>query len=549
MTEATEVGSTTNRYELLAKLATGGMAEIFLARANLAGVQRYVVLKRVLQHRAENTHFVQMFLDEARLSAQLQHANIAQVHDIGIAGSSFFFTMEYVHGVSLSVLVRTVTGKGAVIPIPHVLTTIAGAGVGLHYAHEKLGLDGKPLGIVHRDVSPSNLMITYEGTVKVVDFGIAKAAHRNADTQLGTVKGKLSYMSPEQCRGIELDRRSDLFSLGIVMWEMLTGTRLFKRETEYDHMEAIVLGPTPPPSSVRDDVPPELDAIVLKLLAKSPADRYQTAEELVEAIEGYAMMTSAMLSTTALGKFVREQCGRRPEPWLAVSASEDHEVLTVSTPVPRLEGETITVPAPPRAAGASVAPVGTSAIPSTASYSYGALAQPQLVSLPAKRRYGWWLVVAAAAGGAVWYAATRASNKPEAPPPHPIEAAAPAPVTAPPPPALVAPPTVADPPVVAPPDPIAAAFADKRFADVITACQDRELSPADAAACVTAACNVHDVASARKWLAQVAPAERATAMQACKPTSRPSRPATTAKPEEHPHSKPDCDTNPLACQF
>jgi len=520
------------------------MAEIYLARANLAGVQRYVVLKRVLQQRAENTHFVQMFLDEARLSAQLQHANIAQVHDIGIAGASFFFTMEYVHGVSLTELLRTTISKGVAIPIPHVLTVIAGAAVGLHYAHEKLGLDGKPLGIVHRDVSPSNLMITYEGTVKLVDFGIAKAAHRGADTQLGTVKGKLSYMSPEQCRGIELDRRSDLFSLGIVMWEMLTGARLFKRETEYDHMEAIVLGPTPPPSSVRGDVPRELDAIVLKLLAKSPADRYQTAEELVEAIEGYAMTTSAMLSTTALGKFVREMCGRRPEPWLAVSSSENHEVLTVSTPMPRLEGETITMPAPARGVAAAAA----SAIPSTATYSYGALAQPELVPLPARRRYGWWLVLAAAAGGAIWFATTRTSDRSEPPAAHasePLHAPA---VTPPPAPPAPPAPVVAAPDAPAP-DPIASAFADRRYADVVSACQNRELSPSDAAACVTAACSVHDVTSAKKWLAQVAPAERSTAMQSCKVTARPTRPSTTAKPDEHPHGKPDCDTNPLACQF
>jgi serine/threonine protein kinase len=543
VTEPTEVGSTTNRYELLAKLATGGMAEIYLARANLAGVQRFVVLKRVLQQRAENTHFVQMFLDEARLSAQLQHANIAQVHDIGIAGTSFFFTMEYVHGVSLSELVRRASAKGVAMPIPYVLTVITGAGVGLHYAHEKLGLDGKPLGIVHRDVSPSNLMITYEGTVKVVDFGIAKAAHRNAnDTKIGTVKGKLSYMSPEQCRGTELDRRSDLFSLGIVMWEMLTGARLFKRETEYEHMEAIVLGPTPRPSSVREDVPRELDAIVLKLLAKSPAERYQTAEELVEAIEGYAMTTSAMLSTTALGKFVREMCGRRPEPWLAVPSSEDHEVLTVSTPVPLLEGETITVPAPAHVASS---PLADGTIPSTASYSYGALAQPQVVPLPNRRRYAWGLIVAAVAGAVVWYATTRGGDKAEVSPPHAAEVVPP---PAPPPPTAPATATVVAPPDAAPPDPIATAFGDKRYADVVAACHDRELSPGDAAACVAAACNVHDVANARKWLAQVAPPERAGAMQACKPAGKPPR-AAPVKADEHAHAKPDCDTNPLACQF
>jgi serine/threonine protein kinase len=195
-----EVGSTTNSYEVLAKLATGGMAEIFLARASAAGVDRYVVLKRVLHQRAQDLHFIQMFLDEARLAAQLQHANIAQVHDIGKLGDSFFFTMEYVHGETVGALIRK-AGSGKPIPISVVLTIVAGAAAGLHHAHERVGTDGVPLGIVHRDVSPSNLMISYESTVKLVDFGVAKATHKVAETQSGTVKGKISYLSPEQCRG------------------------------------------------------------------------------------------------------------------------------------------------------------------------------------------------------------------------------------------------------------------------------------------------------------------------------------------------------------
>src|SRR5262249_17349138 len=155
------------------------------------------------------------------------------------------------------------------IPISVVLTIVAGAAAGLHHAHERVGTDGVPLGIVHRDVSPSNLMISYEGTVKLVDFGVAKATHKVAETQAGTVKGKISYLSPEQCRGREIDRRSDLFSLGIVMWELLTGERMFKRGSDYEQMEAIVMNPTDAPSTRRADVPAEVDAIITKLLQKS----------------------------------------------------------------------------------------------------------------------------------------------------------------------------------------------------------------------------------------------------------------------------------------
>ncbi|HEV7557886.1 MAG TPA: serine/threonine-protein kinase, partial [Kofleriaceae bacterium] len=213
VSQTSTIGSTTNSYEILAKLATGGMAEIFLARASAAGVERYVVLKRVLHHRAQDVNFLQMFLDEARLAAQLQHANIAQVHDIGKLGDSFFFTMEYVHGETVASLIRRANKLERRIPIACVLAIIAGSAAGLHHAHERIGIDGTPLHIVHRDVSPSNLIISYEGTVKLVDFGVAKATHQTSETQSGTVKGKISYLSPEQCRGRSIDRRSDLFSL------------------------------------------------------------------------------------------------------------------------------------------------------------------------------------------------------------------------------------------------------------------------------------------------------------------------------------------------
>ena len=332
-----EVGSSANSYEILAKLASGGMAEIFLARgASTTGVERYVVLKRILRSRAHDQAFVRMFLDEARLAAQLQHPNIAQVYDIGKLGDSYFFTMEYVHGETVRALLQRSHALRTPIPIGSVLVVIAGAAAGLHHAHERIGLDGRPLGIVHRDVSPSNLIVSYEGSVKLVDFGVAKAAHRSQETRSGTVKGKISYLSPEQCRGAPIDKRSDLFSLGIVLWEMLTTERLYKRDSDFNAMAAIVSEEVPPPSTRRPDIPPELDALSLKLLAKNPDDRFQSADEVHEAIEGIAVRLGTALSSAALARYLRDLFGQRPEPWIEMQSRETHpEVFTVtSEPIP-----------------------------------------------------------------------------------------------------------------------------------------------------------------------------------------------------------------------
>ena len=333
---AAEVGSTANDYEILAKLATGGMADIFLARgASVAGVERYCVLKRILRDAAGDAQLVQMFLDEARLAAQLQHPNIASVYDVGKLGDSYFFTMEYVHGETVGSLIQRSVDGDRLLPLACVLTIVAGAAAGLHHAHERNGVDGRALQIVHRDVSPSNLMVSYEGSVKVVDFGVAKAAHRASETRSGRVKGKISYMSPEQCRSQPLDRRSDLFSLGIVMWEMLTGDRLYRRDSDFAIMTAIIDEAPVSPSVVRPDVPREVDDIVRRLLAKPAADRFQSAAEVVDQIEAVALRAGMMLSTAALGRFVGELFGRRPEPWLELesgSGSAQTELASESAP-------------------------------------------------------------------------------------------------------------------------------------------------------------------------------------------------------------------------
>lgn len=318
-----EVGSSASQYKVLAKLAVGGMAEIFLAKAaSGAGVERYVVLKRILRERANDAAFVQMFLEEARLAAQLNHPNVAQVYDVGRLGDSYFFTMEYVHGETVRSLIKRARGLRRSLPLGIVLTILTGTAAGLHHAHGRLGLDGRPLGIVHRDVSPSNLMVSYEGSIKVVDFGVAKAENRATETRSGTVKGKISYLSPEQCRTVSVDRRSDLFSLGIVVWEMLTGERLYRRGSDFETMSAIVDEPPAPPSRWRPELPPELDALVLGLLAKDAAARFQSADDVVHAAEMVAASCQLPLSTSALSRFMRELFGDRPEPWLEVEAPD-----------------------------------------------------------------------------------------------------------------------------------------------------------------------------------------------------------------------------------
>jgi serine/threonine protein kinase len=317
---------------VLALLATGGMAEIYLARGeSAAGVERYVVLKRILREKATDASFVDMFLDEARLAAQLQHPNVAQVYDIGKLGESLFFTMEYVHGETLRTLLQRNVDVGGQVPLGCVLAIAQGAAAGLHHAHERNGVDGKPLGIVHRDVSPSNLMISFEGTVKLVDFGVAKATRRSQETRSGTVKGKISYLSPEQCQGLPLDRRSDLFSLGIVLWETITGQRLFKRDSDFDTMKAIVDSPAPPLRSVRPDVPIELDALVQKLLAKRMEDRYQSGDELHDDIDAIAVRAGVSMSASVLGRYLKEVFGSRPEPWVELAAAQEADTLDPNT--------------------------------------------------------------------------------------------------------------------------------------------------------------------------------------------------------------------------
>jgi serine/threonine protein kinase len=294
------------------------MADVLIARSTgIEGFERHVVLKRIRAEQARDKRFVEMFLDEARLAASLHHMNIGQVHDIGTDDGEYFFAMEYIHGEDLRKILQHAAQRDTTIPIDHIVTIVASCAAALHYAHEHRGADRKPLGLVHRDVSPANILIGYDGNVKVVDFGIAKATQRTTETHSGLLKGKVAYMSPEQCLGNPVDRRSDIFCLGIVLYELVTIRRLFKGANDFLTMSAITHGEIPRPSVYRPDIHPQLEAIILKALAATPEQRYQTADDMRAALEHYAAHAGLRTSTTALADFMRTTFGNRPEPWAA----------------------------------------------------------------------------------------------------------------------------------------------------------------------------------------------------------------------------------------
>src|SRR5687767_4766233 len=298
-------------------LAAGGMARIYIARTTgIGSFERHVVLKLITPERANDLTAVNMFLDEARLAASLNHQNVAQVFEVGEEAGIHYLAMEYVHGQDLRAVLAKAGSQGTRIPLELSLTVVAGAAAGLNHAHERRGPDGQPLGIVHRDVSPSNIMIGYDGAVKLLDFGIAKATARSVETQSGIIKGKFAYMAPEQCRGRDVDKRSDVFSLGIILYEISTQHRCFRADSDFDTMHRIVTGDVVRPTRLVPNYPPALEAIVMKALAVDVTQRFQSGGHLLEALEGYAMQNRTPLSTMGLGRFMRELFGEVPEPWL-----------------------------------------------------------------------------------------------------------------------------------------------------------------------------------------------------------------------------------------
>jgi eukaryotic-like serine/threonine-protein kinase len=272
------------RYRLLAIIGRGGMATLYLALQE--GIERFrkvVALKRVLPRLSSSRPALEMFLAEARLAAKLDHPNIVATYELGQVNGDYFISMEYLPGEDVRSILHHAKKQEHQIPIEIAITLIKQVANALHHAHELRGTDGRPMGLVHRDVSPSNVLVTYHGAVKLVDFGIARA-ERGAESA-APFQGKFAHSAPEQLQGTKIDRRSDLFCVGILLWELLTGTRLFKGATAEEVAEAVMSSEIPPPSALRPAVPPELDALVNRALARRAEDRFQTAAEIYEALD------------------------------------------------------------------------------------------------------------------------------------------------------------------------------------------------------------------------------------------------------------------------
>jgi len=296
------------RYRVVEEIGIGGMATVHLARMDgPGGFQKWVAIKRIHPNLVEDDQFVDMFLDEARIAAGINHANVAQVFDLGKDEGTYWIAMEYLHGEPLREIMRRCEERNQLISVDVASRICADAAEGLHAAHELRGKNGQLLGLVHRDVTPHNLFVTYEGYTKVVDFGIAKVADRLSETRAGTLKGKFAYMSPEQVRGQDdVDRTTDVFALGVVLWELTTGHRLFRMDTDLDTLEKVQACVVPPPSTIIPGYPIELESVVMKALAKKKPERYQTARELSRALQLYLQRRAVLIGPEEISGFIRE---------------------------------------------------------------------------------------------------------------------------------------------------------------------------------------------------------------------------------------------------
>jgi serine/threonine-protein kinase len=297
------------KYTLLRKLAAGGMAELFLAlHRSVAGFEKLIVIKRILPSMNQDKGFIEMLLHEARIAATLSHPNIVQIFDVGQIEGTYFIAMEHIHGEDIRSIVRGMKKNNVPeLPLEHTLGIIVGTCAGLAYAHEKRDLDGKTLDIVHRDISPQNIVVTFTGDVKIVDFGIAKSgAQRGAeDTKDGQLKGKVPYMSPEQAAGEPVDWRSDIFATGVMLFELTTGKRLFKGNSEFETLKLICEKEYPLPSQVRPGYPLALERVVMKALAKKREDRYQSAREMQSDLEAFIREERIPVSAVGLSRWMQ----------------------------------------------------------------------------------------------------------------------------------------------------------------------------------------------------------------------------------------------------
>jgi eukaryotic-like serine/threonine-protein kinase len=337
-------GERLDRYELIAELASGGMATVYLARnTGVAGFQRLVAIKRLHPHLAREPEFIEMFLDEARLAARIHHPNVVPIQEVGQSDTGYYLVMDYVEGDTFARLLARGAQSKQRIPYAVTVRVMLDTLAGLHAAHEMTDDAGQPLSIVHRDVSPQNILVGVDGIARITDFGVARAASRLSTTRSGQLKGKLAYMAPEQARGGGIDRRADLFSCGIVLWEALALKRLFKGEGEAETLNRVLYEPIPPPSSVRKEVPPALDEICMRALERDVDKRYSTAMELAEHLEKAAQAALAMGSVRDVASCLEAVVGTD----LTKQRDEVRAWLTRSEPSNPTRGPYGSIPPPP----------------------------------------------------------------------------------------------------------------------------------------------------------------------------------------------------------
>ena len=339
-------------YLLLERISVGGMAEVYKAKEyGVEGFERTVAVKRILPHVAEDDEFIAMFKDEAMIAVQLNHGNIAQIYNLGNEQDSFYIALEYINGRDLRAIFQKCQQQTRPMPVAQACYVIMKICEGLDYAHNKKDKYNRELHIVHRDVSPPNIIVSFEGEVKLIDFGVAKAAGRASRTQAGILKGKFGYMSPEQVRGMPLDRRSDVFSVGVVLFEILTGNRLFQAETDFATLEKVRAVDVPRPSSLNPEIPKPLENIIYKALAREPEQRYQSAIELHDELQAFMFAQGLFYSRKDLAAWMRQQYAREIE--------LEKEKAAASVPQPAEQGRRKTMMMAPAPSAVPPPPPGT----------------------------------------------------------------------------------------------------------------------------------------------------------------------------------------------
>jgi serine/threonine protein kinase len=350
------------KYLLLERVNVGGMAEVFIAKAfGVEGFERILAIKKILPTMAEDDEFITMFIDEARISVQLNHANVVHIHELGKHDETYFIAMEYVPGRDLRTLQERYRRRKEIMPTAQAVFIASKMCEGLDYAHRKKDARGQDLQIIHRDVSPQNILISYEGEVKIIDFGIAKAANRSQKTQAGILKGKFGYMSPEQVRGMPIDRRSDIFAVGVILYEMLTGEKLFVGESDFSTLEKVRNAEVPMPRQFNPNIPAGLEKVLLKALAREPEDRYQWGSDLQEDLMRFLLAGDAIYSAKHLSAYMKDAFAEdilreaeKMERYASISRPDQLESSGVTAqPAPRRPA-----PQPPAAPPAPTLPPG-----------------------------------------------------------------------------------------------------------------------------------------------------------------------------------------------